>query len=162
MIKLNDDEIQILGTPCFVSARMANLLIGAGIYEDKVKKAEYEQAVFAHWGLDLYKKYGKDWKKEGEKILKECSDKIKAKTDINNDILKEFYDLLQKEANVKINKAMQLFIKVDDVYRRVFFHATGFTDELTAKNLREHFNTLELMDMIDDVIFNFEDELKNN
>lgn len=43
MIKLNDDEIQILGTPCFASANYAKLLIAAGIYEDKEKKAEYER-----------------------------------------------------------------------------------------------------------------------
>jgi hypothetical protein len=71
-IKLNDDEIQILGTPCFASANNARLLIEAGIYEDKVKKTEYEQAVFSHWALSLYEKYGEDWKKEGNKILKKC------------------------------------------------------------------------------------------
>ena len=38
VIKLTDDEIQILGTPCFASAGAAKLLIGAGIYEDKAKK----------------------------------------------------------------------------------------------------------------------------
>lgn len=78
MIKLNDDEIQILGTPNFASARNAKLLIAAGIYEDKEKKAEYEQAVFAHWGLDLYKKHGENWKVEANKILKECNIKLNA------------------------------------------------------------------------------------
>jgi len=80
VIKLNDDEIQILGTPCFASARFAHLLIGAGIYEDKAKKAEYEQAVFAHWGLALYKEHGENWKVEADKILKECAAKVKEET----------------------------------------------------------------------------------
>jgi hypothetical protein len=80
MIKLNDDEIQILGTPCFASAHTAKLLIASGLYEDKAKKAEYEQAVFAHWGLELYKKHGEDWRKEADKILKECIEKLKAET----------------------------------------------------------------------------------
>ncbi len=77
MIKLNDDEIQILGTPCFACAQPAKLLISAGIYEDKQKKAEYDQAVFAHWGLSLYREHGENWREEGQKILKECLDKVK-------------------------------------------------------------------------------------
>ncbi len=76
-----------------------------------------------------------------------------------NTLLIEFGYLLQEEADIKIKKAMQLFMQVDDIYKRVFFHGTGFTQELTAKNLREHFDTLELMDMLDEVIWNFEDEL---
>ncbi|MDH5259302.1 MAG: hypothetical protein OEX07_14905 [Gammaproteobacteria bacterium] len=79
MITLNNDEIQILGTPCFASANYAKLLIAAGIYEDKEKKAEYEQAVFAHWGLGLYKEHGEKWKEEADKILKECAAKVKEK-----------------------------------------------------------------------------------
>ena len=77
MIKLNDDEIQILGTPCFASAGMAKLLIKAGIYEDKEKKAEYEQAVFAHWAWDLYAYHGSNWKKEADIILRKCYETIK-------------------------------------------------------------------------------------
>ena len=77
MIKLNDDEIQILGTPCFASAGMAKLLIKAGIYDDRAKKAEYEQAVFAHWALDLYAHHGSNWKKEADRILRECYEAIK-------------------------------------------------------------------------------------
>ena len=41
----------------------------------KPKKIEYEQAVFAHWGLSLYKEHGENWRIEAEKILKECHDK---------------------------------------------------------------------------------------
>ena len=80
----------------------------------------------------------------------------------NGELLEGLYDLLQAEANEKIKKAMQLFIRVDDVYKRVFLFGSGFTGELTAKNLREHFDTLELMDAIDDAIWNFEEELENN
>lgn len=71
MIKLNDDEIAIMGKPNFACAGAAKLLIASGAYEDKAKKAEYEQAVFIHWALALYKEHGADWRIEGEKILKE-------------------------------------------------------------------------------------------
>ena len=78
------------------------------------------------------------------------------------EVLCELNNLLQAETNEKIKKAMQLFVRVDDVYKRVFLFGSGFTGELTAKNLREHFDTLELMDALDDAIWNFEDELENN
>jgi hypothetical protein len=79
-----------------------------------------------------------------------------------NDILVGFGELIQAEANEKIKKAMQLFIRVDDIYKRIILHGTGFNSELTAKNLRDHFDTLELLDMIDEVIWNLEDELENS
>ena len=78
MIKLNDDEIQILGTPNFASAFNAKLLIKAGVYEDKAEKAEYEQAVFIHWALNLYEQHGNGWKTEGNKILNQCHKKIQS------------------------------------------------------------------------------------
>jgi len=73
--------------------------------------------------------------------------------------LRDFNDILQAESNEKIKKAMQYFIKSDDVFRRVFMHSSGFAGELTAKNLRNHFDTMDLMDVIDDVIDDFEFEL---
>ena len=76
-------------------------------------------------------------------------------------ILKQIGDLLQQEANEKIKKAMQLFIRVDDVYKRIVLHGTGFSGEITAKNLRDHFDTIDLMDGLDDCIWNMEDELEN-
>lgn len=76
MIRLNDDLVQVLGTPCFACASIAKLLIEAGIYEDKVKKAEYEQAVFTHWALRLYEEHGSSWREEGEKILKGYRDTL--------------------------------------------------------------------------------------
>ncbi|MEJ1414250.1 MAG: hypothetical protein RPU13_13520 [Candidatus Sedimenticola sp. (ex Thyasira tokunagai)] len=81
----------------------------------------------------------------------------KAKT-----ILEEFGDLLEAEANEKVKRAMQLFIRVDDIYKRIILHATGFSGELTAKNLRDHFDTLDLMDGLDSCIFDMEDELENS
>ena len=78
------------------------------------------------------------------------------------DFFDELADELQKEANVKIKKAMQLFIKVDDTYKRIVLHGTGFKGEINAVRLREHFDTLDLLDMIDDVIWNMEDELENS
>jgi len=79
-----------------------------------------------------------------------------------DDVSSEFEKLLQEESNKKIKKAMQLFIRVDDAYKRVFIHGSGFTGELTAKNLRNHFDTMDLMDSLDDAIWNFEDELENS
>lgn len=78
------------------------------------------------------------------------------------DILKQFGDLLQEEANEKIKKAMQLFIRVDDTYKRIVLHSTGFSGEVTAKNLRDHFDTLDLMDGLDSCIFDMEDDLENS
>lgn len=69
MIKLTNDEIEVMGTPCFASAHYAKMLIRHGLYEDKAKKAEYEQAVFTHWALGLLKEHGSNWKVEGNKIL---------------------------------------------------------------------------------------------
>ena len=46
MIKLSNDQIDILGRPNFACAKIAKHLIAAGVYENKAKKAEYEQAVF--------------------------------------------------------------------------------------------------------------------
>lgn len=77
-------------------------------------------------------------------------------------VLEEFGDLLEAEANEKVKKAMQLFICVDDVYKSIVLHATGFTGELTAKNLRDHFDTLDLMDGLDSCIFDMEDDLENS
>ncbi len=79
-------------------------------------------------------------------------------SDANNFLL-EFNEILESESNKKITEAMRLFMRVDDIYKRVFFHGSGFTGEVTAKNLRAHFDTLDLMDMLDDAIWNFKDEL---
>jgi len=77
-------------------------------------------------------------------------------------ILKQLGDLLQEETNVKIKKAMQLFIRVDDVYKRIVLHSTGFSGEITAKNLRDHFDVVDLMDGLDSYIWDMEYELEEN
>ena len=77
-------------------------------------------------------------------------------------ILKQIGDLLQTESNEKIKKAMQLFVRVDDFYKRVVLHGTGFSGELTAKNLRDHFDTIDLLDGLDDLIWNLNYELEEN
>jgi Na+/phosphate symporter len=82
-------------------------------------------------------------------------------SDMIEKILKQFNDLLQSESNEKIKRAMQLFIRVDDMYKRIVLHNTGFSGEVTARNLKEHFEILDLMDEIDNLIFNLEDELEN-
>jgi hypothetical protein len=74
-------------------------------------------------------------------------------------ILEEFGKLLEAEANEKVKKAMQLFIRVDDVYKRIVLHASGFSGEITAVNLREHFDTLDLLDELDGAIENMEMDL---
>ena len=74
MKMLSDDEIEILGRPNFACASVAKLLISAGLYEDKAKKAEYEQAVFIHWASNLLREHGDNWKKEAARILDELQD----------------------------------------------------------------------------------------
>ncbi len=77
MIKLSDNEIQILGRPNFACAQVAKFLISRGIYEDKAKKAEYEQAVYIHWAMNLLEEFGDDWSVEGDKIIKKLFHKDK-------------------------------------------------------------------------------------
>lgn len=75
-------------------------------------------------------------------------------------LLEELGNLLQEEANVKINRAMTLFIRSPEDLKNLALHMTGFKGELTAVNLREHFDTLELLDQIDDLIDNLESNLE--
>lgn len=77
-------------------------------------------------------------------------------------LLREFGKILEKESNNKVKKAMQLFIKVDDIYKRIVLHGTGFSGEITAKRLRDHFDTLDLMDGLDQCIEDMEYELNEN
>lgn len=78
MIKLTDHQIKILGRPNFACGQPAKLLIANRLYEDRNKKAEYEQAVFIHWALELLNTYGDDWKKEADKILNNCAENLTA------------------------------------------------------------------------------------
>ena len=77
MIKLDDNQISIMGRPNFSCAKMSKLLIRAGVYEDKARKAEYEQAVFIHWALDLREKWGDDWAAKGVEALQVCVDVVR-------------------------------------------------------------------------------------
>lgn len=79
-------------------------------------------------------------------------------SDIEN-MLREFGDVLQAEANVEIKKAMDLFIKGDDEFKQLVLQKIGFSGELTAQNLREYFDTMELLDMLPDLIKNMENYL---
>lgn len=82
MIKLTDDQIVIMGKPNFSCAKPAKVLIASGLYEDKVKKVEYEQAVFIHWALDLYEKHGAEWMDNGNKILMDLLDVLCAEVNL--------------------------------------------------------------------------------
>jgi hypothetical protein len=81
-ISLSASQIAVMSTPTMVVDRVANLLIYAGLYENRRKahlaqesgKAlravmEYERAVFTHWALDLVLEHGADWQGEAAKII---------------------------------------------------------------------------------------------
>lgn len=76
-----------------------------------------------------------------------------------NDFFEELNKQIESETNEKITKGIHLFINSDDIGRRVFLHGSGFSGELTAKSLRDHFDTLDLLDMIDMAIYDLEDNL---
>lgn len=67
---------------------------------------------------------------------------------------------IMEEVNPKLNKAMRLFSQVDDTMKGVVLHASAFTGELTAKNLRDHFDSMELFDSLDDMIEAMEEEIE--
>lgn len=77
-------------------------------------------------------------------------------------LLNQLGDELQAEANEKIKKAMQLFIRVDATFKGLVLMKIGFSGEFTAKRLRDHFDTMDLIDGLDDVIENMEYELNEN
>ncbi len=81
---------------------------------------------------------------------------------MQEEILQQFNDALQAEANEKIKKAIQLFLRVDQTFRWLTLRMTGFSGELTGKSLREHFDTLDLMDGLDEVIENLRYEAEEN
>jgi len=76
MITLTETQIDILGKPNFACARWAKILIAAKVYEDKAKKAEYEQAVFIHWASALHDIHGDNWMEEGNKIMRGIAQKL--------------------------------------------------------------------------------------
>ncbi|EGQ7810311.1 hypothetical protein I6Y99_004352 [Vibrio parahaemolyticus] len=76
--------------------------------------------------------------------------------------LEQLNSKLQEEANQKIKKALELFFKCDDEMKVVVLHATGFKGELTFERIRDHFDTLDLMDNLDHAISEMEWDLENN
>jgi len=74
-IKLTEHQIEIFGKPNFACAPIAKLLIAEGLYEDKVSKVEYEQAVFIHWASGLLAEHGDKWSVVAGTILKDYLDK---------------------------------------------------------------------------------------
>ena len=79
-----------------------------------------------------------------------------------DEFLEELRVLLEAEADKKVKEAMQLFIRCDDMMKRVVLHGSGFKGTLNAKKLRDHFDTLELMDALDSAIFDMKDDLEYN
>lgn len=73
--------------------------------------------------------------------------------------LKEFDAILSAEENAKIDKAIRLFIRCDQIYKRIIFHSIGSVG--SARELREKFSTLELMDALDDLISDMEFDLES-
>lgn len=78
-----------------------------------------------------------------------------------SDVITQLGDLLQTEANEKVKEAMQLFIRVDDDMKRVVLFGSGFKGEVTAQRLRDHFDTMELLDELDSAIEDMQWDLDN-
>ena len=79
-----------------------------------------------------------------------------------NKVLEELSLVLEKEANSKIKQGMQLFIKSDNNCRAVFLHGTGFKGHLTAAALREHFESLDLLDSLDMILYDMKENIENS
>lgn len=78
MFELNDTTKDILGTPNFKCAPIAGALRAIG--RDIPTKAEDEQAHAIHFMLEMYEKYGNDWRVEAGKMFKAEQKKIKAES----------------------------------------------------------------------------------
>ena len=75
--------------------------------------------------------------------------------------LQTFLDSILAEASEKVTKAMHLFIRLDDFGKRCTLHACGFSGKINAVNLRDHFDTLDLMDGLDELISDMEDDIRS-
>lgn len=60
------------------------------------------------------------------------------------------------EVNEKVKKALELFKRSDNAMQATALYATGFKGVPDEKSLLAHFDTLDLMDQLD----NFIDELE--
>ena len=71
-----------------------------------------------------------------------------------HDMLKAFGDKLNQEANVRIDAALDLFNQCTDNEKEAVLAEIYFTDSPTTENLRDHFDTLDLLDTLDDAVQN--------
>jgi hypothetical protein len=83
-----------------------------------------------------------------------------------NDFLDGLAKTLEGEADTKVTKAMRLWIKCDNNYKMLVLHLTGFDRRMlvcpcAAKHLRDHFDTMDLMDDLDSCIEEMEDEIRS-
>lgn len=79
-----------------------------------------------------------------------------------NDLLQELGETLLAETNEKVKRAMQLFIKIDMAMKGVVLHASGFSGMPTAKNLRDHFDNMDLLDELDNCIEDMQWDFDNS
>ena len=86
MFEFNEHTEWILGRPNFWCAQVIVPALRAS-GQDIAKKAEAEQAAAIYWMLQMYEKYGADWKEKGGKELKTMIEAAieKAKAGENND-----------------------------------------------------------------------------
>ena len=70
-VEFTDRTRKIMGTTCFQSARFSHRLIELGVYPKQPSnhKAEYEQAIFMHWALNLEAEHGEKWFEEAQKVM---------------------------------------------------------------------------------------------
>lgn len=79
---------------------------------------------------------------------------------MTNNILRVLSEELQQEADVRINHAMHLYKTCDKELRRLVNYHTGIKADATLEDIRETFDTLDLIDELDDVILNMETNLR--
>ena len=69
-----------------------------------------------------------------------------------NDVLKKLYNKLQAEDDLNIAEAIDVYSRCDENYKENLLIVTGFNGVLTESSLRQHFDMLELMDVLDDIV----------
>ena len=84
-----------------------------------------------------------------------------------NTFLAELSKTLEGEAETKVTKAMQLWIQCDNTYKMIVLHSTGFDKRMlvcpcAARHLRDHFDTMDLMDNLDLCIEEMEDDIRSS
>lgn len=81
---------------------------------------------------------------------------------MNNEFFKELSDTLESEASAKVNRAYELYLQCDDMYRSIVLHHIGLKDVPTEERIKECFDTLELLDALDHVIEEMEEDIEHN